>query len=813
MLKQIKQHYIKDRASLIDVDFLSFEEDMISNEDKERISTLLRIRDPQMQSKSSVLPNPHNSIILYLTGLTDEFNHDKERSNFIGGSPPDIDIDHDALDRDKAIEWVVNYWGRDNVANIITHGTFKPKSLTRSFYRVTEGPQADLTDLLKKIPQAKYGKEATLQEIVDKHPDITEEKKYAEYYRFASTLEDMVANFGIHAAGLVISDFPIMNTVPVWKNSKAERITQFDMKEVESLGLIKFDFLSIDTLSIIKECLKLVKASSNQDISPYSIEDGDKRAYALLHEGLLTGVFQMETSGMAKKLIVAIKPSNIEELSDISALNRPGPLQAGLEKQYQTNKRNGYPPDELPPQVAEILKGTYWTLIYQEQVMAICSQLAGFSQKESDDIRRAMGKKDVKVLSEYKKGFINGCTSIGNLSESFAIDLWDNLLGFADYCFNKAHSVSYSILTYISAYLKANYPVEFFAALMTVRSKTLQPKLWAQKAPEYIQEAKTLGVYINPPGVNGSAIDFTIQNNEIYFGLNAIRDVGKTAARSIVASRGETPFKDVYDFLARNNLRKVTIKTFQSLIRAGAFDKLGYARTPLLETSPDLYNYVRDVIEYEQRKIDRVARDKENKKITLLIEERNSLRKEIKTQKKLLKRINDDKSLAKQEATILQFEEELQPLEELKLRRLPALKEKEEPSKIELERAAEVELTLGELIEQAHYIGCYVIAHPAQLLPGDHEKLQSVWTGQRVTVCGVVNSLRIITTRKGKKMAFLEIDDATATADVTIFSRLWNKLEAEDIKTGSLLILDVKVESEEPIIKLIAEKAKIYKEN
>ena len=812
MLKQIKQNYIKDRVSLVDLDFLTFEEDMISQEDIERIATLLSLLKSDPNNKLD-LPNPHNSIILYICGLTDIFDNVKGRSNTIGGSPPDIDIDHDALDRDKAIQWVVDYWGRDHVANIITHGTFKPKSLARSYYRVTEGEQKDLQDVLKKIPPPKYGKESSLSEITGKNPDILTEDRYSDFYRFASTLEDMVANFGIHAAGLVISDSLIMDTVPVWKNSKADRITQLDMKEVEALGLIKFDFLSIDTLSIIKECLRLVKKYKDLDINPYEIEDGNKKAYTMLHEGLLTGVFQMETSGMAKKLIVSIRPTNIEELSDINALNRPGPLQAGLDKRYKRNKSNGYAPNDLPPQVADLLKDTYWTLIYQEQVMAICSSLAGFSQKEADDIRRAMGKKDVDVLTDYKKRFIDGAVNHGKLEQTFAEELWDELLGFADYCFNKAHSVSYSVLTYISAYLKANYPIEFFAALMTVRSKTLQPKLWAQKAPEYIQEAKTLNVSINPPGVNGSAIDFTVQEEEVFFGLNAIRDVGKTAARSIVASRGKVPFKDIWDFLARNNLRKVTIKTFQSLIRAGAFDKLGYVRKNLMEESTNLYNYHRDVVDCEQRKIDSAVRETENAKATELINRRNELRKELKRETKLLKNISTQEDIIKQEKLINSLEEQLQPLEELKLRRLPALKLKEEPVRIDLERNTEVKLTLQELIEQAHYIGCYVITHPAQLISQGCDRLDSVWTGQRAHCCGVVNSLKVIRTKTGKKMAFLEIDDATALADLTVFTKLWSRLEAEGIEPGSLLKMDVKVESEEPTVKLIAENIQIYKEN
>ena len=427
-MKNIKTNYIKKRLNQVDSEFLSFEESMISSKD---LDTILALID---SPKKVSLPNPHNSIILYICGLTNEFDFEKARADTVGGSPPDIDIDHDALDRDKAIQWVVDHWGRDQVANIITHGTFKPKSLVRSFYRVTEGDQEDMSEVLKQIPKPKYGKEASLEEIIEVNSSIVEEARYEEFHEFASKLEDMVANFGIHAAGIVISDFPIRDVVPTWKNSKADAITQFDKNETEELGLIKFDFLSIDTLSIVKEAVKMIKQTTGNEIEPYLIPDGDKKAYTLLHHGLLTGIFQMETSGMAKKLILQIKPTSIEELSGISALNRPGPLQAGLDTQYIENKANGYAPSELPPQVAEILKTSYWTLIYQEQVMAICSDLAGFSQKEADDIRRAMGKKDVKVLNNYKKHFLAGCTTTGGLAIDYAEELWEDLLGFADYC-------------------------------------------------------------------------------------------------------------------------------------------------------------------------------------------------------------------------------------------------------------------------------------------------------------------------------------------------------------------------------------------
>lgn len=451
-LKYINDYIDESRYKLIDEDFLEYEVIMASDEDIKRIYNL--VVEKKSYSDLKDFPNPHNSILLYVLNLTDEFDFSKSRSDMIDGAPPDVDIDHDALDREKAIQWCVDYWGREKVANIITHGTFKPKSLARSYYRIHEGDNDELNDLLKMIPPPKYGKEATLEEILEENPDLSNDERYSAFLEFADRIEGMVANFGIHAAGVIISDKEISDNIPVWKNSKADRITQYDKDECEELGLLKFDFLGIDTLSIIKECKALIKQNHNIDLEPYSIQDGDALAYKYLNEGCLTGIFQMETSGTAKRLILAIKPTSIEDLSAISAINRPGPLQAGLDRVYIANKLNNSPPEDLPNNVAEILKASYWTLIYQEQIMKLFTDLAGFTSQEADDVRRAMGKKKMSVLEKYKEKFLEGAQNIGGLLEEYANQLWDDILGFADYC--------------LAGDTKVLIPT------MTVRSKTIE---------------------------------------------------------------------------------------------------------------------------------------------------------------------------------------------------------------------------------------------------------------------------------------------------------------------------------------------------
>ena len=379
----------------------------------------------------------------------------------------------------------------------------------------------------------------------------------------------------------------------------------------------------------------------------------------------------------------------------------------------------------------------------------------------------------------------------------------------ASNCFNKAHSISYSLITYISAYMKAHYPVEFFTALMSTRSKTLQPKSWAIKAHEYISEAEKFNVKVLPPSINKSSFDFQISdNNEVYFGFNAIRDVGKTAAKSIMSARRSTPFSDIKDFLNRVNLQKVNTKTFEALIKAGAFDSLGYDRKELLDNVNSIYSYIRDIDDFKQRKIDVVARELHNKKMEPLIERRNFLRKEV---KKIARKIEKEK-VSPEELDIYPYHmDELDKLEEQNLKRLPALKEKEEPIFPELTRGKFVELSLSQVLDQANYIGCYIGGHPISMLDIPRTEISCLLKNSKVTVAGVVLAYKSILTRSGKKMAFFEIDDASASAEVVLFPSLYNKYKDLEISEGDILVLDVRVDKIDPEVKLIPNKISKYK--
>lgn len=439
IVSKLRETYIEERYELIDKDYLAFEEEMAAQEDLELILT---------STKTKVkLSNPHNSIILYLVGLTEEFDFTKERSDTKGGAAPDIDSDFEALGRDKVVELVVEEWGRDNVANIITHGTLKVKSLTKRFFKLSmpldpfeaSKHEALMREVLGKIPPPLFGKEPTLKEMIEgnaeksypTHPELLE-PKYSGWYKFASALENMICNSSIHAAGVVISDFPIYERIPTCTSSKADRITQFDMTEVEAgFGMLKFDFLVINNLDVLKECMKLIFERTGKKYDFYNMPDGDEKAYKLLHSGLVQGIFQFEASRMMKELIMNAKPTSISELSDLTSLARPGPMQ--YIPQYLENKRDKFKPVGLPDIIADIIKDTGYILVYQEQVMEICVKVAGYSLIEADTIRRAMGKKDLKKLKPCKESFIAGCVKSG-VSETYAEDYWDNtLIPFASY--------------------------------------------------------------------------------------------------------------------------------------------------------------------------------------------------------------------------------------------------------------------------------------------------------------------------------------------------------------------------------------------
>ena len=389
MINKIRSQYIEGRVAQVDPDFLSFEEDMARPEDLERIVGLLST------TGSPKIKNPHNSILLYVTGLTDDFDFIKARADTVGGTPPDIDIDFH--DRTTAVEWTIEKWGRNNVAKILTHGTYGVLGATERFFKASAPPpqwnkehtwklnqkQIDAHWAVNEaittgIPEPEFGKAPDMKKVFEHTPELETDEEYEAWRQYMSYVEGKIFNYGVHASGVVVSDFPLFQVMPLMaeqiernhpdgtKTIDVNRITQLTMNECDWLGTIKFDFLGIDNLSIINRCIELIYQRTGKQIDMYEIQDGDKLTYDLLGQGLLTGVFQFETSGSAKRLVLACRPTSVEELSDLSSLNRPGPLAKGkngepsIADRYIENKNNGYAPESMPEALRELLKTTYW---------------------------------------------------------------------------------------------------------------------------------------------------------------------------------------------------------------------------------------------------------------------------------------------------------------------------------------------------------------------------------------------------------------------------------------------------------------------
>lgn len=703
-----------------------------------------------------------------------------------------IDLDYDPRYRDKIVEYLINKWGREQVAHIGTYGTFRLQSIAQDETRISEPVEPRKPDfssdeeyekavlkykkekktvwdkfekLDELIPAPKYGIQPTYEDMISQHPEITTEFK--SYNQLAGYADGMRKQIGVHAAGIVLSDFPISDLIPIYKNDTYERITQFDKDEVEELGLIKFDELVIDTLSIISDTIKLIKEELgiNIDIVKDIYEkDGDKKAYALLNKGMLAGIFQFETSPKSKELIFAIKPNCIQHLSDISALNRPGPLQSSLDKLYIDNKNTGISNLNTPEAVSEILKDTYGVMIYQEQVMKLCSVLAGFTLKESDNVRKSMGKKDRKKLEKTEDGFIQGCLKLNLITEFYARKLWQEMIGFSEYAFCLAHSISYSFISYASAYLKANYPIQFFTALMTIRSQELSPEKWQEKVKEYTEECKFFGIKIAPPDINSSEVGFRAKNDTIYFGLTGIKTIAKSSAVAIIKARDNKPFTDIMDFLNRVNKSKVNTAKFEALSIAGCFDRMGYLREDLITNKDNLYDYFKNLNDYKERLIEHKEREKEREKILAL------------------------KALGNKEKL------------------LPVLKLKDEPISPEINRHSKIRVSFKQLREQAELIGCFLGSHPSLLIKGEYTDISSLYIGERSKIRCLIQSVKEITTKKNTKMAFVTLEDSTGKCEGTIFTSIWEK--NKNIKPGSLAKLSVKPEKEEPL-KVIVERIEL----
>ncbi len=532
------------------------------------------------------------SLVAYAIGITniDPIRYGLFFERFLNPeriSMPDIDIDFCQDGRDEIIRYVTEKYGSDRVAQIITFGKMQAKAVIRDVGRALNISYGEVDSIAKLVPNILN---ISLDMAIQSEPRLQEEEKKSEKVRkllsLSRALEGLNRHSSTHAAGVVISDVPLVERVPLCKSPKDEIVTQFSMNDLQMVGLTKFDFLGLKTLTVIKNTLQFIKEGRGEEIDIDKIPLNDQKTYQLLMKGNTDGIFQLESSGM-KDILVNMKPDCIEDIIALIALYRPGPM--NMVPEFISRKQGRTKIVYEVPELKEILKETYGVIVYQEQVMQIAGAIGGYTMAEADILRKVMSKKKPSEMEKEKPKFLDGARH-NNITEKKAKKIWEQMETFAEYGFNKSHSTAYAMISYQTAYLKANYPVEFMAALLTSEKDN------RDKIIKYINSCKDMGINVLPPDINESQSDFSVAGEHIRFGLAAVKNVGIGAIDSIISVReNEGRFKSFNDFCNRVDLRKINKRMTESLIKCGAFDSLGYHRRQLIE-------YYEGIVDSAQRR-------------------------------------------------------------------------------------------------------------------------------------------------------------------------------------------------------------------
>jgi DNA polymerase-3 subunit alpha len=586
------------------------------------------------------------SVVAYCTGITDidPMRYQLLFERFLNPdrvSLPDIDIDFDEDGRDAVLNWVVDKYGKDKVAHIITFGTMAAKMAIRDVARIQKLPLSEADRLAKLVPERPG---VSLKQAYDEVPELKKEKTsknelLASTLKYAETLEGSVRHTGLHACGIIIGRDTLTEHIPVCTSKDSELlVTQFDGKHVEDVGMLKMDFLGLKTLSIIKDAVANVKESKGIDIVIEKIPLDDSKTYEMFSRGDTTGIFQFESPGMRKHLR-NLKPNRFEDLIAMNALYRPGPME--YIPNYIARKHGREPIIYALPEMEENLRETYGITVYQEQVMLLSMKLAGFTRGQADSLRKAMGKKIKKMMDEMKEKFVNGCLERGH-PEDKVLKIWNDWEAFAQYAFNKSHSTCYAYVAYQTAYLKALYPAEFMAAVLSRNIADLK------KLSVLMDECRRMGIAVLGPDVNESNVKFTVnKNGDIRFGLGAIKGVGESAVQTIIEERRQNgPFPDIYTFMERADKQTINRKVMEGLAYSGAFDGFkGINRSQYFLPSGNEQSFIESLIKYGNR----LSTEKNSNQQTLFGESRGeTLQKPEPSPSEewdLLEKINKEKEL------------------------------------------------------------------------------------------------------------------------------------------------------------------------
>ena len=702
------------------------------------------------------------SLVAYALGITniDPVSNGLLFERFLNPerkSMPDIDTDFCIERRGEVIDYVTERYGEEKVAQIITFNRMTSKAVLKDVARVLDIPYGDADRLAKLIPVAR-GKPAKLKVMIsDDSPNPDFKEKYdndpivKRWVDMAIRIEGTNKTFGVHAAGVVIAADPLDELVPLQRNNDGQVITQYFMEDVESMGLLKMDFLGLKNLTMIDKTLELVEVSCGERIDPDKLPAEDPETFALLARGDLEGIFQLESSGM-RQIVRDLKPSSLEDISSILALYRPGPLDAGLIPKFINRKHGREAIDFAHATLEPILAETYGIMVYQEQIMRIAQDLAGYSLGEADLLRRAMGKKKVSEMQKHRGLFVQGASSRG-VAESVADELFDQMVLFAEYCFNKSHSTAYGAVTYQTAYLKAHFPVAYMAALLTVNAGS------ADKVQRYISNCNAMGIEVMPPDVNASRIDFTPQGDRILFGLSAVRNLGDGAICQLIASReADGPFASLAELCDRLPSSVLNRRGLESLIHCGAMDALEpSANRAQLMADLDL------LLDWASSR----AKDRESGQGNLF---------DLMSASTGSDDASSDLSLAPKAAPVSDYP----PTEKLRL-------EKE-------------------------LVGFYLSDHPLKqldpsarlLAPIGLSSLEEQPDKAKVSAIAMVSEYRQVTTRKGDRMAILQLEDLTGSCEAVVFPKSYARL-CDHLMAEARLLIWAAVDRRDERVQLIVD--------
>ncbi|MBC6480678.1 MAG: DNA polymerase III subunit alpha [Hormoscilla sp. GM7CHS1pb] len=694
-------------------------------------------------------------------------------------SMPDIDSDFCIERRDDMIKYVTDKYGKEKVAQIITFNRMTSKAVLKDVARVLGVSYGDADRMAKLIPVAR-GKPAKLKKMIsdespepkfkeayendkvkvkDDRGEITGEIPVRQWIDMAMRLEGTNKSAGVHAAGVVISAEPLDEIVPLQKNNEGAAITQYSMEELESLGLLKMDFLGLKNLTIIQNTVELIKENHKLDIDPdqlplqerkardiiakgtvKKIPPDIKKTYELLGKGDLEGIFQLESSGI-RQVVQKLKPDNIEDISSILALYRPGPLDAGLVDKFIYRKHGREKIAYEHPMLEPILKETYGVLVYQEQIMKVAQDLAGYSLGQADLLRRSIGKKKPEEMQKHREKFIDGSAQNG-IHTAVAESFFAQMVKFAEYCFNKSHSTAYAYVTYQTAYLKANYPEEYMAVLLSENSDD------QDKVQKYIANCKKMGIEVEGPDINRSGVKFRPEGKKILFGLSAVKNLGTNAIESIIKARKEGgEFQDLAAMCDRLDLQAVNKRALEALIKCGACDRINSNRHQLAE-------YIPKVTEWAQKN-------------------KNSLNSGL-------------------QMTLFDMENFKRPAPEL-----PVFKDFTVQEKLQFEK---------------EYLGYYVSAHPLTSVqrPDDVinlDVLEEQKGKPQIKVLVMLTEVKQHITKKGDRMAFMQIEDLTGKAEAIVFPKTYEKIEKLLVTDKAIVLTGKPDRQDEQKVQLIVDNA------